>query len=122
MPEMKLSQERPLDWTLFLIFFGMVYYLGAPMALLNWVGFQMGGWPPEQVPFYAVIFVVGAAAVAGLWYWKRWGIYGLVGVWGGTVLVNRYFNVPVNWPYLLFGVFLILCFFWLVRRYWDRFS
>ena len=122
MSEKNYKNERPLEWILLLIILGIIYYLGAPLALLNWVGYQAGVWLPEQAPFYLLVFIFGALAVAGMWYWKRWGVISMGGVWAVTALVNRYFNVPVNLPYLLFGIFLVIWFLWVVRRYWRWFT
>jgi hypothetical protein len=123
-PATGVAPQRHGCLTAILIVFGLLSTLA---ALANLV---MGGaiarnlpnapeWAPQGVMAMGVLGIIAVTALAGLWFWKKWGLYLYIVV--ALVVCSINFRLVGFGPSILglVGVALVALF---VLRQWDDFS
>jgi len=103
--------------------FTFVYAGGVVFFLLSWLGVQSYdslSWQPNSLPFFALVFLIGAVSAFGIWKRKKWGVYGLAATWGSTGVLNLVFVRPVTYQNALFALLLVVVFFLLLLPEWRR--
>ena len=103
----------------------VLYLAGAILLITGWFGVQSldpAVWRTESLPLYAVTFLIGAISGFGVLRWKRWGVYGLVGTWVLTGILNVAFPVETTTSYhvLNAGIWLIVGFFLALLPVWQE--
>lgn len=112
---------------LFLVFFAVVYLLGAVYALLTFNGLQSydpAVWQPQSAPLFTLIFVAAAGGAMAALRQKKSGIYLLMAAWALTVITNLAFQFYESSTGSLtaISVLLILLFFMLLLQEWHHFE
>ncbi len=105
--------------------FILVYVMGAIFLVASLLGVQSlapSVWQRGSMPLYIPVFLLGAAGGLGLLRGKRWGVYGLVGSWVLTGLLNLLFPVETTASYrgLNVGLWLVVGFFLALQPVWRE--
>ncbi len=120
---MKKERGKFLTIILVLAIFGLfqALYLVTNTSTVS----QALGTVPSWYPVYLLVGVVSqAAAIVGIWMWKRWGVYLLFG-WGLIgPLVQILLLKPVQYGQLALymTVASLGLYFWAVYRKWHYFE
>ena len=120
-----IQKRYSLGFSIVLALFTFVYAVGVILMLLAWFGVQSLDpltWQREALPFYALVFLIGAVSAYGIWKRKKWGVYGLAGAWALTGIVNLVFVPPAPMPYkyTFLAALLVIAFFLLLLPEWQR--
>jgi hypothetical protein len=120
-----IQTKRSRGLSIILVFFELVYALGTIYLLLSWFGIQFYDpniWQHNSLPFYALVFLVSAISIFGIWKWKKWGVYGLTGSWVITGILNLVFVSPTPAPYsyTFVAVLLVITLFLLLLPAWQN--
>ena len=99
----------------------IVYPLGVIHFLLGWIGWQ--GLSPEwygaPLLLYILVGILGTiSSFALVVKWRRWGVYGLVGTWVATAILNVISSRPLRPDAITWGSVLIIVFLLEVRCSW----
>ena len=119
------QRKRNPGLSIILTIFAVTYVIGAIYLLLSWVGLQsydLGFWRRESFAFYTLVFVLAETGVYGVWRWKKWGAYCLVGAWGLNEILNFLFIPPTPAPYQysLLGILVVAIFFLFLSQSWQE--
>jgi hypothetical protein len=75
------------------------------------------GIPYKVIMLTGILAIVSFVCVIGVWKWKRWGVYGWIGLALLTFLVNTIAGAPANGLAGLVGIGLLLL---LIRPVWHQ--
>ena len=112
-------------FTSILALFTFIYVAGAILLILSWFGIQSFDpltWQHNTLPFYALVYLIGAVCLGAIWKWRKWGVYGLAGTWILTGILNLVFVPPAPMPYkyTFLAVLLVIAFFLLLLPAWQN--
>ena len=99
----------------------IVYPFGVLHFLLGWIGWQQLSpeWYGEPLLLYILVGILGTlGSFALLFKSKRWGVYGLIGTWVATALLNVISSRPLRPDAIVQGSLLIIVFLLEVRGSW----
>lgn len=110
------QRKHSFGLSILLVFFALVYVPGAIYLFLSWIGVQSHNpesWQHQTLPLYALVFVIAAIGVSGIWRWKKWGTYWLIGAWGLTQILNSLYVSSARWPsqYSFLPILFVIAFF-----------
>ena len=119
-----IQRNRFRGLSIILMFFELVYALGIIYFLLSWFGVQFYDpniWQHNSLPFYALVFLISAVSIFGVWKWKKWGVYCLAGSWVLTGILNLVFVSPTPTPYsyTFLAILLVITLFLLLLPAWH---
>ena len=80
--------------SIILVLFTLIYTLGLIYLLLCWFGvqsFDPAVWQPNSLSLYIFVFLMGTGSLYEIWRGQKWGVYGLVGTWVLTGVLNFVF-------------------------------
>lgn len=115
----QVQQQRPrLLWTAALL--ATIYPLVVLYLLLGWMGRQSLSpeWHRESLPLYALVCSLGAVSSFGLLRWRRWGVYGVIGTWVATAILNGVYLRPLNLMASIGALLLVIGFMLDIRCAW----
>lgn len=104
------------------VLWAIVYPFGVIHFLLGWIGWQRLSpeWYGEPLLLYMLVGILGTiSSFALLLKWRRWGVYGLIGTWVATALLNVISSRPLRPDAMAWGSVLIIVFLLEVRRSWQ---
>jgi hypothetical protein len=100
---------------------GAVQYLamgGAMRQTMAQLGTTLPGW---YLPVMGVFSLASVATAVGIWQWKRWGVYGFVGISLLSLVINLVAGISPGFSIIASVVGLAILFY-LVRPLWDHFE
>lgn len=103
------------------VLWAIVYPFGVFHFLLGWIGWQRLSpeWYGEPLLLYILVGILGTiSSFALVVKWRRWGVYGLIGTWVATALLNVVSSRPLRPDAIAWGSVLIIVFLLEVRRSW----
>jgi hypothetical protein len=118
------QRKRGLGLSIMLVFNAIVYVIVAIYLILSWVGilrYDPGFWKHESLPYYILVFLIAAIGTFGIWRWKKWGAYYVIGAWGLTGILNSFFLIPtqLSFRYSGLGILLGLALFRFLLPAWQ---
>lgn len=116
--QVQQQHRRPI---LTAVLCAIVYPLGVIYFLLGWIGWQQLSpeWYGVPLLLYILVGILGTiSSFALMLKWRRWGVYGLIGTWVATALLNVISSRPLRPDALACGSVLIIVFLLEVRRSW----
>lgn len=116
--------KHSLGISALLALLAIVYALGVAYSFLGWAGVQSvpATWHRDALPLYGVVYAVGAASAVGIFFWKRWGVYGLGAAWAAMAYLNALYPTPFNLDLTVVGTLLLVAFFLYLRREWHLYE
>jgi len=100
----------------------LIVLIAAVVSLFNRMATRTVPWYYVAGMILAVaLFVVILTSLWGIWKWKRWGVYGLVGALIGSVFIKTFLaSVSASdcvAPFIQLGILYVL-----VHDRWDEFE
>ncbi len=99
----------------------IVYPFAVFHFLLGWIGWQglLPEWYREPLLLYILVSLLGTiSSFALVLKWRRWGVYGLIGTWVATAILNVISSRPLRPDATAWGSLLMIVFLLEVRRSW----
>lgn len=93
-----------------------IYYLLQGQELAR----QLPNFPGWAIPALVVVAFANFAFAVGIWTWKRWGIYGLIGSAVVATIINVLSGLAI--PGIVSAAISIGILLFLVRDKWDNFE
>jgi hypothetical protein len=87
-------------------------------AGLEQMGMSVPGW---YLPLMGVLSLAQIAFAIGIWQWKRWGVYGFVGLSLLSIVFNMVAGISPVFTIIASAIGLGILFF-VVRPLWDHFE
>lgn len=114
-----VQQQRPRPlWTAVLP--ATIYPLVVLYLLLGWMGRQSLSpeWHRDSLPLYALVCSLGAVSSLALLRRRRWGVYGLIGTWVATAILNGVYFRSLNLSASIGALLLVIGFMLDIRCAW----
>lgn len=88
------------------------------------IGLEMPLWVSK---FYVLFGILNLIGVAGIWFWKKWAVFLLIGTFMFEALLNSIFVkvTTVQIGYVIGGLIIIsfeILFIWAIFRKWRLFN
>lgn len=74
----------------------------------------------EMLYIMALVATVNVVFAAGIWQWRRWGVYGFYVTSFASAVVSVGFGL--GWAWTVVGLAMAIALFLLTRKQWSNFS
>jgi hypothetical protein len=112
--------ERGIPLTVLLVLLTLAQAIGVVSGVVTWQSIVSHGQTHPELPLIgAILGIVGLVAFAGVWLWRRWGVYLLTAVVVIGVLSDVWFGLPSY--ALLVRLVLLAALAFFIKQKWAGF-